>query len=106
MMRVCYFGLFAVDDFGCPPGPCDGQLVRCHLLPQRLLKRHRHDPWDARAWVWGCGGAVGVGGHHGRYDAHFLLLPRDKVPAAVEELADELGLTWYLDRNFRRAASL
>jgi hypothetical protein len=47
---------------------------------------------------------TGVGGHHGRYDAHFLFLPRDRVPAMVDELAAELGVTWYLDRNTRRAA--
>lgn len=87
-------------------GPCDGRLVRCHLLPQQLLRREVGSGWrkvaaDPRSWVWGCGGPVGIGGHHGQLDSsRALRIPRHRLPAGVEALAAELGLTWWLDRTY------
>lgn len=106
-------------------GPCEGQLVRCHLLPQQLLKREfpegiggeagvpRDADWpggytpleallkDTRCWVPGCGGLQGVSGHHGQLDtARTLRIPRAFLPDELEEYAGELGLTWWLDREY------
>lgn len=119
---VCFFA-------GWPDaGACDGQLVRGHIVPRQLLKRtYPHgalldeDGWrpmtryedrydlrhrtlqdlidDQRSWVPVCGGATGVGAHHGRLDiARTLRIPRERIPEGTEQYAAELGLGWYLDR--------
>ena len=105
--RVCWLGAFGYLEHGDPMTPCSGRLVRCHLIPRQLLKQQHHPEWDRRAWVWGCGGIVGNGGHHGMLDSsRTLRLRREAIPAGVEELAYELGLLWWLDRTYgeRRAA--
>ena len=57
--------------------------------------------WDERAWVPMCGGLTGCSGHHGALDtARTLRIRRDELPAAVEEFAAELGLTWWLEREY------
>ncbi len=116
-------------------GPCDGQLVACHLIPRSLMRREfpngaysingelpfratPRDPSDLRASgaelrsltfiltdrgavVPGCGGAMGVSGHHGRLDvARTLRVSRALLPAAVEKFATEYGLLWWLDRTY------
>lgn len=97
--------------------PCEGRLVRVHLIPKQLLKRtwrslERQDyplPFDSltalladeRAWVDGCGGIVGIGGHHGMLDhSRTLRIPRSAIPDGTVELAEELGLGWWLDREY------
>lgn len=82
--------------------PCDGRLRRCHLIPKQVIKREAQlSVWDARSWVWGCGGPTGVGGHHGMLDSsRTLRIPRDRLPAGLEEFAAELGLSWWLDRTY------
>jgi hypothetical protein len=104
--------------------PCDGALVRVHLLPKRELKklwrevhhgRRRGDErtlpfssfeemWkDPRTWVPGCGGPMGNAGHHGMLDtSRTLRIPFDALPAATVELAEELRLSWWLEREYRR----
>src|SRR5262249_1038429 len=70
---------------------CDGQLVRCHLIPKLMLKRIGHDPWDRRSYVWACDGPSGSGGHHGMLDySRRLGLPRSAIPSQTEELALEI----------------
>lgn len=110
-------------------GPCDGFLIRAHLIPQQLLRREfRHGllledgkwrkadryedryelPWrtaddlcnDQRTWVVCCGGPQGQAGHHGQLDGYKLKLVREDLPAAVEEFAEQYGLVWYLDRRY------
>jgi hypothetical protein len=52
-------------------------------------------------WVLACGGPQGNGGHHGAFDqARTIRLPRAAVPPLVEGLALELGLDWWLDREY------
>lgn len=96
-------------------GSCDGALVRCHLLPKQLLRRRFPHGFqgrslaqlqaDPRSWVWGCGGTMGDGGHHGRLDtSRKLKIPRVMLPAGVEEMAAELALTWWLDREYGELA--
>ena len=56
---------------------------------------------DPRGWVWGCGGIVGIGGHHGQLDqARTLRVPRALLPAEFIAWVDELGLGWYIDRTY------
>ena len=128
MRPVCFFK-------GRPgAGPCDGALIRAHLVPRQLLRREfpkgavlrvtvgdgrkwvpwRHgDPFgeayrtlrqlqdDERSWVPCCGGPMGPGGHHGKLDqSRTLRIPRADLPSDVEEFAAELGLTWWLDREY------
>jgi hypothetical protein len=85
------------------PGPCDGQLVKAHLIAKQTIKREAQgaDLWDPRCWVPICGGITGSGGHHGALDyARTIRIPRDALPVAVDEFAAEHGLTWYLERNY------
>lgn len=86
---------------------CVGRLVKAHLLPRRLLKTNLR-PADAlraiedpRSWVWACGGPMGNAGHHGMLDtSRTLKVPRLALPLPLEQLAIELDLAWYLDREF------
>lgn len=129
MRPVCFFA-------GAGAGPCDGALIRAHLVPKQLLRREfpegvamfdgawisvrelrrrvtpegranyrtrslreLHD--DERSWVPCCGGPQGNAGHHGMLDqSRRLRIPRAALPAAVEEFAAELGLGWWLDREY------
>jgi hypothetical protein len=110
---VCWFRLYGVMEHDDPVPPCDGQLVRCHLIPKQELRRlpefracrnfneREAFLYDRRAWAWGCGGPMGDGGHHGLFDhSRRLCFPREAVPAGTEELAYELGLLWFLDRTY------
>ena len=101
-IEVCWLGLFGVMENGDPMPACDGRLVRVHLVPkQQLRKAGCYDVWDRRAWVWACGGETGIGGHHGRLDhSRTLRLPRTAIPELTEELAAELGLEYWLDREY------
>jgi hypothetical protein len=84
-------------------GPCDGRLVRAHLIRQQVIRREapNADPWDKRLWVPVCGGPTGIGGHHGQLDfSRTLRIPRDALPAAVEAFAFEHGLAWWLEREY------
>lgn len=116
-------------------GGCDGQLVRAHLLPRRLLKREvrygivrENGKWrplgryedryelpfiglqelvdDPRSWVPMCGGATGISGHHGMVDhSRTLRIARCDLPAGLEEFAAEVGLTHWLTREYGPLAS-
>jgi hypothetical protein len=99
----CWLATHGVMEKGRPMAPCVGQLRRVHLIPKQLIKRR--DPakaWDERGWVWACGGAgMGNAGHHGMLDhSRTLRIPRAAIPSATQELADELGLGWWLDREY------
>lgn len=100
-MSDCWLATHGVMERG-QMGPCDGQLFRVHLLPKALIKRT--DPakkWDRRGWVWACGGINGNAGHHGMLDhSRTLRVARAVLPPEVEELADELGLSWWLEREY------
>jgi hypothetical protein len=92
--------------------PCEGRLVRAHLLPRQLLlrelpaERSAAAISDPRSWVWGCGGISGLGGHHHQLDcSRTLRVPWEALPSGLLELADEVGLTWWLIRTYRRDAA-
>lgn len=92
--------------------PCDGVLIRAHLIPRQLLKREGFELYaeSPATWVMACGGPMGNAGHHGMLDTGHrpLRLPRAAIPAAVLEMAHELDallgdrhpFAAYLDREF------
>lgn len=85
--------------------PCDGQLVRAHLIPKQRIKREVVEHldlvvWDPRVLVPACGGPTGIGGHHGMLDGKQLSVPRSALPVGLEAFAAEHGLSWSLDRDF------
>lgn len=86
---------------------CDGELRHVHLIEKQALRRRGHNPWDPRSWVWACGGPwPGLAGHHGLFDSHRLVVPAEALPAALLDLAQEVGMVPYLERRYgyRRAA--
>lgn len=102
----CFLAEHGVWEHG-PMPSCDGKLIRAHLLPRRLLLRELKPVAavaaidDPRSWVMACGGPIGCSGHHGAFDwSRRLRLPRMVVPAATEALAVELGLDWWLTREY------
>jgi hypothetical protein len=97
-MRRCFFA----DE-----GPCAGRLVKAHLIPKQRIRREvgAEHMWDDRTWVWVCGGASGVNGHHGQLDfSRTMRIPRARLPRELEEFAAEHGLVWSLERDYGVAA--
>ena len=80
--------------------PCEGKLRTVHILPKRKLKEKGHDPYDPRSFIHACGGLTGLEGHHGAFDYFKIKVPREAIPQGTEELAEELGLLWYLAQRF------
>lgn len=91
--------------------PCDGRLVRAHLIPQSWMRREfaalgldvQALVGDPRGWVWACGGIAGNSGCHGRLDcSRTLRVPRWALPRELEEFALELGVraVAFLDREY------
>jgi hypothetical protein len=84
--------------------PCDGRLVKAHLIRRQVLRRlvGPQAEHDDRTWVWSCGGPVGMGGHHGMLDyARTIRIPRERLPGALEEfVAEHPQLAYWLDREY------
>ncbi len=81
--------------------PCDGAPIwRVHLIAKQSIERKGGDPWDERSYVRACGGSTGLEGHHGQFDTYRLVVPREALPVAVEELAEELNMGYYLERRY------
>lgn len=98
---MCFLAQFA------PETVCEGRLIRAHLLPRSLLKREfgktlgKKLAEDPRSFVLACGGSMGNSGHHGAFDtARTLRVPRSAIPYGTEVMARELGLDWYLEREY------
>lgn len=109
VLSVCYFAVFGymepwADGTPVEMPPCDGELVKCHLIKRTVLRAAgagRSVEWCHDAWVWGCGGPMGNGGHHGMFDSsRTLKLPRSAIPAGTESLAEAYDLTWWLDKEY------
>lgn len=105
-------------------GPCEGRLVRAHLIPKQVIRREvvtlrsgstygrwpvdtaqraelARILWDERVIVPCCGGITGCSGHHGALDtARTLRIARAELPEGVESFAAEYGLLWWLDREY------
>jgi hypothetical protein len=106
----CFLAKHGVMENDEPMPPCDGLLVRVHLIPQQQIKAklgsvdkfERFDiVWDPAVWVWACGGLTGIGGHHGLFDhSRRLRLSRDVIPQRTELFAEMLELVPWLDREY------
>lgn len=74
------------------PAECEGLVQGCHVIPRMTLRRYGHADrlWDVRNGLGACYKA------HRRSDAGLERFPVDRLPAAVWDFADELGLTWKL----------
>jgi hypothetical protein len=84
-------------------GECDGRLRKCHLISRQTIVREvgKRYAWDPAVWVWGCGGAMGVSGHHGMLDySRKLRIPRVMLPPELEAFAEKHGIVWWLDRTY------
>lgn len=84
-------------------GPCDGRLVRAHLVKRQVLVRegHARRVHDPRSWVWCCGGAHGNAGHHGMLDhARTLRVPLNMLPPGFLAMMEEIGMSWYVERTY------
>lgn len=85
--------------------PCDGSLVRVHLIPRQFLKRNHLPQLDPRTYVYACGGITGgPGGHHGMFDQgnRKLRVAFEDLPLKVKEFAEQHGLEWWLVREYLR----
>jgi len=87
--------------------PCEGRIIRAHLVDRQLLKRERlaHLIDDPRTWVPACGGMTGLGGHHGAADPMLsarreLVVPRWAIPEELELLMSAVGLSWWLAARY------
>lgn len=105
--------LRATSEMGCflarvpNAGPCDGRLIRAHLIPRSLLKREFGKTLgsklaeDPATWVWACGGITGCSGHHGAFDtARTLRVTRAMLPEAFLRFCANHGLDWYVERTY------
>lgn len=88
---------------------CDGPLVRAHLIPRQVLLRELPPEesaaaiQDPRSYVMACGGATGVGGHHGELDfggVRRIRIPRKLLPKNLDQFAREHRLEWWLDARY------
>jgi hypothetical protein len=90
---------------------CDGELVRCHLIPKSRLRQELRSwvsadtvdklIWDDATWVWACGGPQGCTGHHGMFDIERTIrVPRVQIPRSTERFAVAWHLEWLLTRLY------
>lgn len=105
---LCYFAVFGfmepwADGTLVKMPPCDGRLVKCHLIKRTVLRSagcgHNLE-WAEPVWTWGCGGPMGNSGHHGLFDFGRLKLPRSAISSETEAFAERFGLGWYLDEKY------
>lgn len=83
--------------------PCEGLLVRCHLIDQQELNRRGLEVGDPATYVAGCGGLTGLGGHHGMFDGgspNKLRLRFADLPPNTVRFAEEHGLVPWLERKY------
>ena len=74
---------------------CDGPIDRHHVVEQRTLRAHGlpHHRWNPAWRMFVC---------RRRHDAHHRgkRIPRQLVPPAALSLADELGLSYVIERVY------
>jgi hypothetical protein len=73
-----------------------------HAIPEQSLRDLFPDRpelvWDVRNALLLCTQ------HHARHHLRFELIPRDGLPADVDDFAGELGITWLLEKLYTRPA--
>ena len=75
-----------------PDHPCEGPVVRCHLIQEQWLLNtlglSMFDAWHEDFWIPGCNGlGTPHGGHHFRLDNGLLKIDREFLPARLERRA-------------------
>ena len=78
-------------------GPqCDGRLDLHHVIYQQTLRKHGHAglTGDFRNMVVLCRF------HHEQHHSRFRPIPAALLPEEAWEFADELGLTWWVERFY------
>ncbi len=104
----CFFARFDPKE-----RPCEGRSQKAHLIAKQTLRREfraAREPgvrrgetiwpdalngiWDARVWVPACER------HHHLFDHHMISVPRESLPESFLSLAEELGLSWAVDRRY------
>lgn len=104
-MDDCWLAWHAHMEHGDPVPPCQGPLVRVHLIPRQLLRREHLPQLDPRTYVYACGGITGgPGGHHGMLDQgnRRLRIRYEDLPPKLIEFAEEHNLVWWLEREYGR----
>ena len=85
-----------------PMPPCEGRLIRAHLIPQWLLHREGLEAGDPATYVMACGGLTGLTGHHGMFDvSRKLRVPLNALPEETKQFAIEHELAAWVARNYR-----
>lgn len=75
--------------------PCCGRMTKAHLIRAQLLPKYL-DKWDSRLWVWACWH------HHECMDkSRTIRIPRSSIPQTTVELAESIGLGYWVDREYR-----
>lgn len=101
----CWLAHHGLMEHGDPMPPCDGSLVRVHLIPRQLLRREHLPQLDPRTYVYACGGLQGNTGHHGLFDSsRRLRVHFNDLPLKVIEFAQEHDLEWWLRREYDHAS--
>lgn len=82
-------------------GECAGPVQGHHIVSKELLKKRRLFAFlmDLRNRLPVCSR------RHSQHTTAFKRIPRDVLPAAAFEFADELGLGWYVDKHYPAAVS-
>ena len=77
---------------------CSGPLQGHHVIEKRALRRRGLDEhlWDKRNRMSLCDH------HHAQHTVAHKRIPYDLVPASALEFADELGLTYLIERYYPR----
>ena len=75
---------------------CEPPIQAAHLIPQQTLRKEGFSEhlWDPRNGVGACYRA------HRRSDAAVERFPVERIPEAAWQFAEELGLTWKLERLY------
>lgn len=90
--------------FGDPlagPTECELPLQGAHLISQQALRKNALSEfaWDVRVGVGACYRA------HRRHDNWVERWPYELLPARLHELAEEIGMTWWVEKHYRKAAA-
>lgn len=97
----CYLAAHGHMEKGDPVPPCEGRLVRCHLIDQQLLNKMGLETGDPDTYVLGCGGMTGLTGHHGMLDTSKRLRLRvEDLPAEVLDFAARHNLMPWLEKKY------
>lgn len=93
----------AVDAVDGLPGSANDPIEAHHVLPKSKLKQYaRTHGLEEAALVWDPRNGMPVRrSRHDRHTRGFDRIPRADVPGSAVAFAEELGLDWVLDLQYR-----